>query len=91
MEERQGPCWWVRIHLRARPEIWDLQNVAGVELFTATLRTIDKRHFLIDGHLQGEAFESLSSKYPVRVLGDVTERMQKARKYVSRTNRYLEK
>jgi hypothetical protein len=91
MEERQGPCWWVRIHLRARPEIWDLQNVAGVELFTATLRTIDERHFLIDGHVRGEVLESLSSKYPVRVLGDVTEGMKKNREYVSRTNRYLKK
>ena len=79
---------WVRIRLPSRKALTSTLNIDGVELFTATMRVIDKHNVLIDGFLPVKIYATLKKQYYIRILGDVQQEIGKASTDVSRTNRY---
>lgn len=80
--------WWVRIYLRSVKEIPELQKEHEVEIFTPTLRRIDKKFLLVEAYIPKRIYENMKSKYSFRILGDVEKMAKQASKYVSKINRY---
>lgn len=87
MQTNEGH-WWVRIYLRSDKEISELQKEYKIEVFTPSLRRIDKNNLLVEAYIPKRTYEKLKANYTVRILGEVEKMIKQASKYVSKINRY---
>jgi hypothetical protein len=85
--ENEGK-YHVKLYLRTKEDLKNLQKNHSVELISSSRRTIDENNLIIDALIPANLLDEIKKKYFLRVIGDVDKMIAEACAHVSKVNRF---